>query len=85
MRFLKPTEATSHSFSRICCTGYGLKHQKPRDHAQITTTKLVVLGLGNPSVSLPRIGERIRPGSLAYVIHDRSYFELMLVDQSEEI
>ena len=45
-----------------------------RDHAQNTTTKLVAFGLGNPSVSVPRNGERTRPGSLAHVIHDRSYW-----------
>ena len=31
-----------------------------RDHAQITTSKLVVLGLGNPSVSVPHNRERTR-------------------------
>ena len=38
------------------------------DHPQITTTKLVALGLGNPSMSVHRNGERTRPGSLAQVI-----------------
>ena len=46
-----------------------------RGHAQITTTKLVALGLGNPSVSVPRNRERTRPGSLADVIHDRIYWD----------
>ena len=40
---------------------------------EITTTKVVALGLGNPSVSVPHNGEQIRPGSLAHVMQDRSY------------
>ena len=42
------------------------------DHAQNATIKMVVLGLANPSVSLPRNGEGTRPGSLALVIHDET-------------
>ena len=45
-----------------------------RGHAQITTTKVVALGPVNPSVSVPRNGKRTRPGSLAHVIHDQSYW-----------
>ena len=44
------------------------------NHAQITTTKLVVFGLGTPTVSLPHNRERTRSGSLAHMIHDRSYW-----------
>ena len=55
-----------------------------RDHAQIATTKVVTFGLRNPSVSVSCNGERTRPGSLAHVIHDRSYWGHILVDQSEE-
>ena len=40
-----------------------------RDYAQITTTKLVALGLGNPSVSVPSYGEWTRTGYRAQVIH----------------
>ena len=43
-----------------------------RDHRQITTNKMVALGRGNPSVSLPRNGERTRPGSFTQVIHGQS-------------
>ena len=45
-----------------------------RVHAQITTTKLAAFGLGNPSVSVSRNGEWTRPGSLAHVVHGRSYW-----------
>ena len=44
-----------------------------RDHAQITTTKLVAFGLGNPPVSFLCNGEQTRPGSLAHVIHDQCF------------
>ena len=40
-----------------------------RDRAQISATKLDVYWLGNPSVSVPRNGERTRPGSLTHGIH----------------
>ena len=40
-----------------------LRKRLIRDQPQFTTTELVTLGLGNPSVSVPRNGERIRPGS----------------------
>ena len=51
-----------------------LKIFKIRDHAQITTIKLVPLGLANPSVSIPRNGERTPQGSLAHMMHDQSYW-----------
>ena len=38
-----------------------------RDHAQITTTKVAALRLGNGAVSVPRSVERTRPGSLAHL------------------
>ena len=44
------------------------------DHAQITTTEVVAIGLGNPSVFVPRDGDRARPGTLAHVIHYLSYW-----------
>ena len=40
------------------------------DHDQIMTTKVFALGLGN--------GEWTRPDSLAYVIHDGSYWSSSL-------
>ena len=53
-----------------------------RGHATITTDKVVAFGLGNPSVSVSRKGERARPGSLA---HQRSeLLGIVLEDQSEE-
>ena len=45
-----------------------------RVHVQITTTKLVTLGLGNPSAAIPHYRERTRPGFLAQLILDRSYW-----------
>ena len=45
-----------------------------KDHAQIMTTKLVALGLGKSSVFVSRNGEQKRLGTLAYVIHDQSYW-----------
>ena len=46
-----------------------------QDHAQITITKLVALGLGNPSLSVHCNGEGTRLGFLTHVIHDRSYWD----------
>ena len=45
-----------------------------RLHAQITTTKVVTLGLSNLSVSVPPNGERTQAGSFAHPIHGRSYW-----------
>ena len=47
---------------------------KVSNHAQITSNKLVAFGIDNPSVSVPRDGELKRPGSLAQMVHDRSYW-----------
>ena len=51
-----------------------------RDHPQITITKLVTIGLGNPSLSIPCNGERTRLGSLAHVIHGRSLLNKLLTN-----
>ena len=58
----------------VTFTHVGTEVQTFRDHAKITTTKLVALTLGNLSVSIPHNGERTRPGSLACVIDDQSYW-----------
>ena len=59
------------------------KAHKIRDHPQIRTTKLVALGLGNPSMSVPHNGEWPGPGSLVHVIHGPRLPKVMLMDQSE--
>ena len=49
-----------------------IKSKDVGDRAQISAKKLDVFWLGNPSVSVPRNGERTQPGSLAQGIHDQS-------------
>ena len=53
------------------------------ERPQITTTKLVALGLTYPAISVPRNRERTWPGSLAHVIQGRSSLMLIMFDQSE--